>query len=896
VVIASSTRQLIGGLFEYHDLGAVALKGFVENVPAWQVLTVSATESRFEALRATTTPLVGRDEEIDLLLRRWELAKQGEGRVVLISGEPGIGKSRIAQTVLERISTEPHTRLRYFCSPHHQDSALYPSVIQLERACGFRREDTPDQRLAKLEAVLAQGTNDLSEAVPLLADLLSIPVGDRYARLDLTPQKRREKTLGAQLAQVEGLAARQPVLMVWEDVHWSDPTTRESLDLLIDRVPSLRVLVVITFRPEFAPPWSGRPHVMLLTLTRLPLRQRVEIIEHVTRGKPLPKDIADQIADRTDGVPLFIEELTKNVIESGIVTEAGDHYAAAGPVAPLAIPSTLHASLLARLDRLAPTREIAQIGAALGRSFSHELISAVAAMPRQQLDSALAQLANAELIFRRGTPPDAEYSFKHALVRDAAYDSMLKSRRAQLHSKIADVLEGEFSDTVVNQPELLAHHFTQAGLNDRAVPHWIRAGQLALERVALAEAVAHLTTALTMNNRLPKTVKRDREELQIRLLLASAYFALLGWAAIEVPRTLEPARNLARRLGEGEKLASILYYVWMHHGMRCEYQMADAATTEMYSLAKSTGGSSALITAQMMDACTCCWKGDFVGSRRVSAEVTAAYEPIIHGDLVQAINHDPKCLTQVWASLASWSLGYPDQALRISLDQLALARQIGHIWNLVWGLTGGGLTLLLRGDTKLMLEWCAEARAIGREHAMAVVEHMLFPGIGGAAMIVGGEHKEGHAGLSCGLGAWQTSGGVHQVPQWKVILAQACLGMGQADQAELLVRDAMELINRTGHRMYEVEAHRVLGEVLLNGTRRDEGAASRAFLKALEVAKSQQAKSWELRAATSLAHLWRDQGKRTQAHDLLAPVYGWFTEGFDTLDLKEAKSLLDELA
>ena len=443
---------MLGGLFEYRDLGGIEAKGFAKRVQAYEVVRPSMVESRFEALRTATTPLVGRDEEIDLLLRRWEQAKRGDGCVVLISGEPGIGKSRIAQTIVERLGGEPHTRLRYFCSPHHQDSALYPSIAQLERAAGFRREDTAEQRLAKLEAVLAQGTNDLSEAVPLLADLLSIPTGDRYPPLNLTPQKRKEKTLHAQLAQLEGLAARQPVLMVWEDVHWSDPTTRESLDLLIDRVPRLRVLVILTFRPEFTPPWIGRPHVTMLTLNRLPRRQGAEMIAYVTGGKALPKEIADQIVDRTDGVPLFIEELTKTVVESGIVTEAGDHYAVAGPMAPLAIPTSLHASLLARLDSLAPTREVAQIGAALGRSFSYELISAVAGMPQQKLDEALEQLASAELIFRRGAPPDAEYTFKHALVQDAAYSTLLRNRRQQIHARIAATLESQFPEIVAAQP------------------------------------------------------------------------------------------------------------------------------------------------------------------------------------------------------------------------------------------------------------------------------------------------------------------------------------------------------------------------------------------------------------------------------------------------------------
>ena len=344
VVIGPATRRLLGSLFDYNDLGAIEVKGFEKAVNAYQVVRQSTTESRFEALRASTTPLVGRDEEIELLLRRWAQAKGGDGQVVLICGEPGIGKSRITQTLVERVAGEPHTRLRYFCSPHHQDSALYPSITQLERAAGFRREDTDAQRLEKLEAVLAQGTNDLSEAVPLLADLLSIPTGDRYPPLNLTPQKRKERTLQVQLAQIEGLAARQPVVMAFEDVHWSDPTTRESLDLIIDRMPALRVLVIITFRPEFTPPWVGRPHVTMLTLSRLPPRQpRGDDRAHDRRQELCPKEIADQIIDRTDGVPLFIEELTKTVVESGIVAEEGDHYALKGPVAPLAIPTTLHA-------------------------------------------------------------------------------------------------------------------------------------------------------------------------------------------------------------------------------------------------------------------------------------------------------------------------------------------------------------------------------------------------------------------------------------------------------------------------------------------------------------------------------------------------------------------------
>jgi class 3 adenylate cyclase len=538
VVIAVSTRRLLGNLFELRDLGSRDVKGISEPVQAWAAVRPSSVESRFEALRTATTPLVGRDEELDFLLRRWEQAKRGDGWVVLISGEPGIGKSRIAQTVVERISAEPHTRLRYFCSPLHEDSTLYPAITRLERAAGFQREDNPEQRLDKLEAVLAQGTNDLTEAAPLLADLLSIPTSDRYPRLNLTPQKRKEKTLHAQLAQVEGLAARQPVLMVFEDMHWSDPSTREMLDLIVDRVSRLRVLVIITFRPEFATPWVGRPHVTMLNLNRLPPHQRAEMIAHVTRDKALPKEIADQIIERTDGVPLFIEELTKTVIESGIVTEAGDHYAMAGPVNALAIPTSLHASLLARLDRLGPTREVAQIGAALGRSFSHELVSAVAGISQDQIDEALVRLVTAELIFRRGTPPDAEYTFKHALVQDTAYSTLLRSRRQQLHARIATTMESRFPEIAAADPAILAQHCTEAGLNAKAVDYRLKAGQQAVARSAMAEAVTQLRKGLALLTTMASGRERQQQELELHVTLIPALIGTKGYSSSDVGETI----------------------------------------------------------------------------------------------------------------------------------------------------------------------------------------------------------------------------------------------------------------------------------------------------------------------------------------------------------------------
>ena len=574
VVIAPSTRRLTGGLFDYQDLGAIEIKGLAVPVEAARVVRESGAESRFEALRAARTPLVGRDEELGLLRRRWQQAKTGEGCIVLISGEPGIGKSRLAHALVEWIAGEPHTRLRTFCSPHHQDRALYPTITQLERAAGYRREDTVDQRLDKLEAVLAQATNDLGEAAPVLAALLSLPTGERYLPLNLTPQTQKEKTLQALVAQVSGLAARQPLLMLFEDAHWSDPTSLELYDLIIDRVPALRALLIVTYRPEFSPPWIGRPHVTSLGLNRLAPRQRAEMITGVTGGKALPREIADQIADRTDGVPLFVEELTKSVVESGMLTDAGDRYTAVGPVPALAIPASLEASLLARLDRLSPVREVAQIGATLGRQFSHELIAAVAPMPQKQLDDGLAELVRAELVFRRGTPPGAEYTFKHALVQDAAYSTLLRRRRQQLHARIAETLERQFPELVASDPALLAQHCAEAGFNEKAVGYRITAGQQALARSAMTEAVAQLTRGLEVLANLPEGTARQQHELDLRLALGPALIATQGWAAEATGKGYERAGELCEELDQRQHLGSVLFGKFTYRNLRGEYRLA----------------------------------------------------------------------------------------------------------------------------------------------------------------------------------------------------------------------------------------------------------------------------------------------------------------------------------
>jgi len=896
VVVSERTRVLAEGLFDCIDLGAQALKGVSEPVQLFRVVRVRATESRFEASRSegALTPLVGREEEIALLLRRWQQAKEGEGQVVLVGGEPGIGKSRLTRVLREQIGQERHSVLRYQCSPYHLNSALYPVVEQFERAAGFNREDSADQRLDKMQTLLVGSAEEITAHASLFGSLLFLPV-QRYPPLNLSPQKQKEKTLDALVRQVEALAQRQPLLMLWEDIHWIDATSQEFMDLLVPRLRDLPVLVIVTYRPESTPRWTDQAHVTTLGLNRLGRRQGAELVAKLTANKTLPQEVLDQILAHTDGVPLFIEELTKSVLESKLLREADDRYLLDAPLPALAIPTTLRDSLIARLDRLAPVREVAQIGACIGREFSYELLAALSPLKYERLDEALEQLTKTGLVFRRGTLPDATYTFKHAMVQDAAYDSLLKSKRAQVHAHIAQVLERDFSERVANEPELLAHHFTQAGLTERAVPYWINSGQRALMQVALPEAVGHLTTALSINQRLPASVERDRQELHIRVMLGTAYLASLGWAAEEIALTLEPARDLAMRLGAEDQLVAILWYIGNHHAVRCEYPRALEVIRELDALAQSREDSLPFLIARRAEALWRHWMGDFRTARQAGDRLLQIYDPEKHGQLVQIYNHDPKSDTLLWAGYYLWALGYPDQAKRAALEQLELARRLGHAFNLCWSLIGGTYTLVFRGETQQARQWLAEAEAIAREHAMTYMADVMVPWNDGFALIRQGNYAEGYTKITPAQKIWRGGGGLLAVPWVNASRAVALMGLKRFAEARPLLDEAVEIIDRTGHRMDEVEVHRVLGELHLQGLTPDVDAAQTSFLKALTVARSQDAKGYELRAATSLARLWESQGKRREAYDLLAPVYNWFTEGFDTRDLQDAKALLEGL-
>jgi class 3 adenylate cyclase/tetratricopeptide (TPR) repeat protein len=895
VVIAPGTRRLTGGLFDYEELDAVEIKGLAAPVAASRVLCESGAESRFEALRAARTPLVGRDEELAMLERRWQQAKSGEGGVVLLSGEPGIGKSRLAQTLIDRLAGEPHTRLRTFCSPHHQDHALYPTIAQLERAAGFRREDTAAQRLDKLEAVLAQATNDVGEAAPLFAALLSIPTGERYPPLNLTPQRQKERTLRALVAQIEGLAARTPVLMLFEDAQWSDPTSLELHDLIIDRVPALRALLIITFRPEFSAPWIGRPHVTLRALNRLAPRQRAEMIAGVTGGKALPEAIAAQIVDRTDGVPLFVEELTKAVVESGMMTDAGDRYTTASPVTPLAIPASLQASLVARLDRLAPVREVAQIGAALGRQFSHELIGAVARMPSAQLDDALAQLVGAELIYRRGTPPDAEYTFKHALVQDAAYDSLLRGRRQQLQARIAAALEEKFPEIVAAQPALLAHHCTEAGLTEQAVAYWLVAGRRALMRSATAEAAALVRRGLVLVPALPDTDRRREIELDLQIALGQALTAShTNWGVPELADVFSRARELAATLNRPRTLVSTLWGQWWDDWARADLQRARRLATEIRELGDATGDVVVQVVGRLTDGPVCVTLGEFAAGRAYLEQALVLCDPAQRPSYAELLSFDLLVVTRMWLSMALASLGHLDQALVEHDAALGEARRLSHPLTFGIALTHTWmLGLLVCWGPGLQLQYADEMLAVASEHGL---DHFRMWALiqRGWSLAGLGRADEGIPLLAAGLAGWHDHGFVVHRPWALTLFADACRMASQWQSALAHLAEARGLAEEKELRWFQAETLRLTGDVLL--AMGDRAAAEASYHEAVAIAQQQSAKLWELRAATSLARLWRDQGKRSESRDLLAPVYGWFTEGSGTPVLQEAKALLEELA
>jgi class 3 adenylate cyclase/predicted ATPase len=895
VVISQATRRLVGGLFELTDLGVQRLKGFAEPLAAWRVEGEGRAEGRFEALHGERlTPLVGRAHELGILLERWAWAKDGDGQVVLLSGEPGIGKSRVVRALRERLGAEPYTPLSQYCSPYHTNSALHPVIGLLERAARLDRDDPPEEQLAKLEALLARSSDRLDEVVPLLATLLGVPTGARYPALTMTPEMQKRRTLQALVDQLVGLASQQPVLALYEDVHWIDPSTLDLLGLVVERIQRLPVLVLITFRPEFQPPWTGHAHVTALTMSRLGRRQGADLVARVTGDKPLPAAIVEQIVARTDGVPLFVEELTKTVLESGLLTDAGDHYELSGPLPPLAIPTTLHDSLMARLDRLAPVKEVAQIGAVIGREFSHELLAAVAPMSANQLGDALEQLVQSELVFRRGQAPEATYSFKHALVQDAAYQSLLKSKRQQVHARIAKVLEEQFPATAEAQPEVVAHHCTHAGLTGKATDYWHKAGRQAMVRSAMTEAVAQLTQALDLLARLSIGPDRDHKELNLRIALGAALISTEGWAAPEVGKTYARARELCTSEIQIPQLLAALYGLFVHHIHRSGKHIALQIAGELLRLAERRQDVAARAVGHRSLGLGLMLKGQLVPALTHFERALALYDPADRISPVYLWGSDPRVSSLLFTAWILLFQGYPDRAFRRCREALAAVDESGHAYTTSQALYLTCWLHQIRGEQQVV-----------RERATALVELATENGLSawaangmvlhGWAVANGGATEAGIAQLRRGLAAKQAMGVQLHTPGFLGLLAGLYISIKNSGEALKLLDEALARVDRLDERWFEAELHRLKGEALLACSPDDSAEAESCYQRALAVARSQSARLWELRAATNLACLWRDQGKRGQAHDLLAPVYGWFTEGSDTADLKDARALLDEL-
>jgi predicted ATPase/class 3 adenylate cyclase len=891
-VIAESTRRQIGALFELEDLGAQPLAGFAEPQRAWRVLGESSVLSRFEALRSDATPLVGRDEELDLLLRRWQQTKAGDGRVVLVSGEPGIGKSRLTVALSQHIGTDQHTRLRYFCSPHHRDSALYPFIVQLERAAEFTRGDTAEQKLGKFRGLLAPSARGEDE-IELLAELLSLP--NFVADLNLSPQRKREKLFEALLHQLEALALSRPVLMIFEDAHWIDPTSRELLDLTLDRASQLPVLLVVTFRSEFQHGWSGQPHVTVIALNRLGGRDGTALVEQIAGNAGLSHEVIAEIVERADGVPLFVEELTRAVLETGGPHNRVGATLAASPLPHLAIPATLHASLIARLDRLGPiAKEVGQVGAVLGREFGYELIGLVSQQPNAELRLGLDRLVEAGLLFCRGVPPRSSYLFKHALVQDAAYSTLLRARRQELHARVGSTLRDGFPEITEAQPEILAHHFTQAGMPVEAVEFWRKAGNLARQHSANAEAAAHLLKALELISGLPRPEMRASQELAIQNALGQIHMATKGYASVEAEVAYNRASELCDLVDDKEQSMRVLV------GLRTLNQVGGKSiAAKNYGLrclemARRNGSRIYIAQASVGLAHTACIMAAFPEARTHLAKTLAVYDEadfLVH----RAISgFTPQIFGLGIAGWNEWFLGYPDASRETALEAVAAARRIDYPQEVEHALSSNAYSLLLQRAWEPAVESIAPALGIAHQQGFYMRDAIARIMQGWALSLQGASH-EAVVQLAAAVSDYRATGARAWQTNFLALLAQAHCSAGLVAEGLQTIGEARGLsINHAEH-WWDAELSRIEGDLQLASSGSQGGHAEECYRNAIETAQRQQARSWELRAATSLAHLLGNQGRRAEAQELLAPIYGWFTEGFDTADLKEAKALLGEL-
>src|SRR5271156_3702190 len=897
LVIAEATRRVLGGAFELKALGSQVLKGFGAAVPAWAVLRETENVSRFEAARsAGMTPFVGREHEVALLIDRWRDAVKGEGQVTLLSGEAGIGKSRIVEMLRERIGDEPHVTMRYQCSPHHANDAFYPIASQISHAAGFASGEPAATRLGKLEGMIARSALDAGEVAPLLASLLSIPIGGRYPQVEMAPSEQKERTIAALIALFAGLTKDAPVLALLEDAHWIDPTSLDVFGRLIDRLPGLRALLVVTFRPEFVAPWVGRAHVAVLSLNRFGRRQAIAMVDRVTGGKGLPAEILEQIVAKTDGVPLFVEELTKTVLESGLLREENGVFVLDQGMTPLAIPSTLQDSLMERLDRLAPVKEIAQIGAAIGREFSYRLLEAVSPLHGLALQGALGQLMAAELIHGRGTPPEATYVFKHALVQDTAYGSLLRSRRQRIHADIARALEEKFADQVAAAPAAIARHYTEAGLADPAARYWLAAGELALSRSAYAETDRYVDAGLALIPRLPQGTDRQSLELALHVARATALSPLKAYTAPETVAAFRAAKRLLDAgAGDDSQRFFVLMGLYMTPYIAAQLESALELGREFVEAAERQDETYYRLVGSRLFAMMQTARGKTREALKNLQRAVRLRDPSFHKPIGFRFSTDPGVSTLCSKIWVLSSLGLHDQAARVRdlvraelpdhkfPGTIALYMQLALAW-----------PELMYGDLQTAERYAAEHVAFCVERK---VEQFRLWGANyqASARAMREPMEENVAGLRGAIAANNRSGGYFSDTIFKSYLAEALLMRREIEGAEAAIQDAFAFVERSSERFWLADLYRIDGQIALRRPETDRERAEACFLKAIEIAHGQEARMLELRAVTDLARLWREAGAPNDPRALLEPILAEIEGGETTRDVRNARALLAEI-
>jgi class 3 adenylate cyclase/predicted ATPase len=895
-VISAGTRQLVGGLFEYTDLGTHALKGFATPVQAWQVVGESAAKSRFEALRAAAmSPLVGRESERALLFERWEKAKAGAGQVVVLAGEAGLGKSRLAQAVSDALAALEIPRLHYYCSSFHRNSALYPVLEQLKRAAEFAADDGAETKLRKLESLMDRFGHG-RDNIALLAHLVSIPGGERYPPPTLDRQAQKEAILSVMSGLLIRLAQRGPVLVVAEDLHWSDPSSLELLALLVKLVAELPVLMIATHRPEIALDWQGE-HVEALTVERLNRQQSRDLLRRLTGDKPLPAEILAKMIERTDGIPLFIEEMTKAVMESGVLEDAGDHYELARSAPASTIPATLRDSLMARLDRLAEVKSVAQAGAAIGRTFTYELMAAISPLPEASLQSALDRLAASGLVFAKGEPPRAHYTFKHALVQETAYESLLRGRRQEIHLSIARALGERFPDVKATQPELLAHHYTLAGEADPAIEHWLQAGQRATERSAELEAIGHLSKALEVLETLPQSQERDRHELGIRIALLTPTIALRGYASPETAEAAAKAREVADRAGgDAGQLFPIMYGEWTSNTVRGRIPAARNLAEQYMRLARRQSDSGPLVVGHRMLGVSLWALGDLARGCEELERTIALYDPKLHASSAFQYAHDSRVSSLSHLSVARVIAGDIQRGYGAADEACRLAHELKHANTLGVALHIAGAMLGdLSGDISRVRHFSALSVRLAEEHGLAL---WLAAGRIYEAWLMAdsADPKDTIAGMTAAIDRLTAIGVRFTLPRFLALLAELQLSAGLPSHGRDTLATAIATIEETGERIWESDLYRIKGKVLLAcGGVSAEADANAAFEHAITVARVQGARFWELRATTALARLRQRRGDGASMRSRLAAIYGHFAGDAGLADVAAAKLTLDAI-